>query len=296
MKSLTILKYTGIIVNMIKKCALCSNEIGSNGIGLFCSKSCYSKNRYKINNIYKVKRAPIICKNCGKETIGKKTSKYCSRECHTAYARAKRSQRIVEEKECLCCKNKYLRAHKAQIYCSNECRMKSRKVVKFNKACIKCGKLFPVKQGQIYCSVECAPRGTRKDTVKLNCIICGNSFIGMEHHKYCSVVCRNKGRNKKKRNRDRILKGKWCESCGFNNPAALQSHHINRAEGNDTMTLCANCHCIFHHSVIGAGKKAESQSREEVLGQLQMNNSPIEEGLGSIIKRIPFTPFDKSIE
>lgn len=269
MKSLTILKYTDIIVNMIKKCALCSNEIGLDGIGLFCSKSCYSKNRYKINNIYKVKRAPIICKNCGKETIGKRTSKYCSRECHTAYVRAKRSNKVVEELECPCCKNKYLRAHKAQIYCSNECRNKSRKVVRFNKACRKCGKLFPVKQGQIYCSVECAPRGTRKDTVKLNCIICDGSFIGMAHQKYCSKTCKRRYKDRNKKGRKLDKQGKVCEHCGFNNPAALHAHHINRAENNEIMFLCANHHYVFH-SLVGNGVKSENKNREEVLSVLSI--------------------------
>lgn len=269
MKSLTILKYYDKIVNMIKKCALCGNDIGSEGIGLFCSKSCYSKNHYKVNAIYAVKRAPIICKNCGKETIGKKNSKYCSRTCHTTYVRAKLSKKVVEELECPSCKNKYLRAHKAQIYCSNECRMKSRKVVRLNKACRKCGKLFPIKPGQLYCSVECKPKLVRKDTVSLNCIICDGSFIGMAHQKYCSKTCkkRYKDRNKKGSRLDK--QGKVCEHCGFNNPVALHAHHINRAENNEIMYLCANHHYVFH-SLVGHGKKAESNSKEEVLETLRM--------------------------
>lgn len=266
MKSLTILKYCDKIVSMIKKCALCNSEIGLEGIGLFCSKSCYSKNRYRVNNIYIAKRAPIICNNCGKETIGKKNSRYCSRECHTAYMRAKRSKRVVEELECPCCKNKYLRAHKSQKYCSNECRNKSRKVVRFNRACRKCGKVFPIKRGQLYCSVECKPKLVRKDTISLSCITCGNSFIGMAHHKYCSKNCKNKVKN---RTRKTSKKGKVCEHCGFNNPVAIHAHHINREKNDEVMFLCANHHYVFH-SLVPKGKKSENKSKEEVLDVLRL--------------------------
>lgn len=266
MKSLTILKYSVKIVNMIKKCALCGNDIGVEGIGLFCSKSCYSKNYYKVKNIYDAKRASIICKNCGKEVIGKNNSKYCSKECHTAYVRAKLSKKVVEELECPCCKNKYLRAHKAQIYCSNECRFKSRKVVRFNKACRKCGKLFPIKQGQIYCSIECKPKTVRKDMVKLNCVVCNNNFVGAKNYKYCSKTCRNRADNRRKGNRTN-KDGKVCEYCGFNDTRALHAHHINRASSKGIMFLCANHHYIFH-SIMGHGRKSESRSREEVISIL----------------------------
>lgn len=272
MKSLTILKYYVKIVSMTKQCALCGNEIGSEGIGLFCSKSCYSKNHYKVNNIYEAKRVPLVCKNCGKETISKTNSKYCSRECHTAYVRAKLSKKVVEEIECLCCKNKYLRAHKAQKYCSNECRNKGRTKVKFNKPCIKCGKLFPVGRGKMYCSVECAPRGIKKDSLKLICWSCNKSFIGQANHKYCSKLCRSKVKNRKK---GRFGKeGKVCEYCGFDDTRALQAHHINRSQGKGVMFLCANHHSIFH-SIMGNGKVAENSSREEVLDILK----PVEEAL-----------------
>lgn len=258
---------------MTKKCSLCGNDIGAEGVGLFCSKSCYSKNYYKVKSIYIAKRVPVICKNCGKESVGKGNSKYCSRECHIAYIRAKLSKKVVEELECPCCKNKYLRAHKAQIYCSNECRMRSRKIVQSSKSCKKCGKLFPKKQGKLYCSDECKPKLVRKDTVNLICIVCGNNFIGMKHYKYCSKICSNRDKTRKNTDRNYNKTGKSCEYCGFNDVRALHSHHINRSSGKGVMFLCANHHYIFH-SIVGNGKKSENNSSEEVINILR-NNLPI---------------------
>jgi 5-methylcytosine-specific restriction endonuclease McrA len=44
--------------------------------------------------------------------------------------------------------------------------------------------------------------------------------------------------------------GKACIRCGFNNPLALEIHHIDRNRHNNDLenleVLCSNCHSIEH--------------------------------------------------
>jgi hypothetical protein len=279
---------------MIKKCLICQNEF-TKGIKQFCSRECYNKNYHHVEYVLKSRTVTKKCAQCDKEYISRR-NRYCSKECQKKSAQKWHRTRVAVEIECVVCKGKFTAIHKRALYCSEVCRSKGNKQVvikKKYKKCRKCGNEFETSPGKLYCSVACKPViNPIKEEVKLICRICGKDFYGHEHHVFCSATCRKTYKNRKKHNRP--VKGKWCESCGFNNRAALQAHHINRAKGEDTMTLCANCHCIFHHSVIGVGKKAESLSRQEVLGQLHENQYPFHEGLGSIAKHIPFTSFDKS--
>lgn len=100
------------------------------------------------------------------------------------------------------------------------------------------------------------------------CPRCKKEFTPKWHHQvYCSNLCKTRNSNdrhwKKRHYADRV---NHCECCGFNNPKALHFHHLvmkrfrKKPAGPgfppDTwdvddrgITLCANCHYIFHATI-----------------------------------------------
>ena len=63
-----------------------------------------------------------------------------------------------------------------------------------------------------------------------------------------------------------------CLNCGNSDTRVIQLHHINRGNTDAVMPLCCNCHRLFH-VIMGANKRAESRSREEVLNVLRQDRA-----------------------
>lgn len=256
---------------MIRKCAMCNSDY-TGGIKEFCSSKCYSKNYHLVKYFYKSKNIEKKCANCEKVYVGR-NNKYCSRECVREHSKIIQSRAILTDKECLVCKGIFKSAHKSTKYCSYDCRIRSAYTLRRKvKKCKGCGKDFEDKTSSKYCSNECKPPVIKaKDKIELTCVECLNKFFGHSNYRYCSKICRNRFTNRKKHKLDyrRDKTGKVCEHCGFNNPAALHAHHINRSQNCGIMFLCANHHYVFH-SLVGRSKKAESSSKEEVLEVLKL--------------------------
>ena len=148
----------------------------------------------------------------------------------------------MKDRECVICKKIYSPTGKAQLYCSKECFLQSRKMRRRNEKkprnCEWCGKSFIPKYGRRYCSPECskaadtkyhreyskmydAQRRARKPPkppkppkpAKMakprKCPVCQTEFFTKDYRKtFCSPECRKKDHQRKMRDAYRIRKAK----------------------------------------------------------------------------------------
>ncbi len=218
-------------------CKVCGKD-SEPFLNYFCSMSCYQKFRYRRTHPFRRK----TCLGCGVEfTTSHNKQKFCSQDCANNNI-ALKVKRPPIKKPCTVCGVEIV-GISSKKYCE-ECKRKSglernkkRKIV----TCIRCGKEFLQSHGsEKYCSIECV--SPIKQGITLNCLICNKSFIASQaNQKFCSIRCRNVNKNRKK-NRNRKV-GSKCEICGFSLFQALEFHHYNQNEG---ITLCGNCHNIWH--------------------------------------------------
>ena len=72
----------------------------------------------------------------------------------------------MKDRQCVICKKIYLPTGKAQLYCSKECFLQSRKMRRRNEKeprnCEWCGKSFIPKYGRRYCSPECSKAAAKE--------------------------------------------------------------------------------------------------------------------------------------
>lgn len=172
-----------------------------------------------------------------------------------------------------------------QKYCSRSCKERARakrqrihRVVGplGNRNCIACGKEFhPKCEAHLKCKSTCEKKAP---LLAKECAVCGSGFVGYGHKKYCSFRCSRKFQGRKKKV---VRKSKFgcennkppkkpCECCGYPDLRAIHRHHINPHIGNSGgyMSLCANCHVVFH-SIVGHSKAiSENMSKEAVLAVL----------------------------
>ena len=110
-----------------------------------------------------------------------------------------------------------------------------------------------------YCSDECKVAFNKRNRsnllwkdVGVQCESCGNFFETKTRGANMCPKCARKRKEK-----TRVI----CECCGYNYRRALHSHHYRGKHYADTITLCANCHQIFH-SIYGSIREKD-YSREE---------------------------------
>lgn len=214
----------------------------------------------------KYKTFKKICKHCGIETYGTRARNFCSNSCRVL----SKYKNVTHETKCLICGNIFETRYSYKLYCSEECRYKAALKRKPNtdRKCEYCFKEFtPTILLRRFCSEDCKIDKNKSipKSYVLKCYRCGENFTGSQHNaKYCSTLCRNKIKNKKKNNK-KNNKNKYCECCSFDIVEALHYHHINRTLGLGGITLCANCHYIFHSIAGNTSKKYERNSKDEVI-------------------------------
>jgi hypothetical protein len=149
------------------------------------------------------------CGICGKQYVGKPTSRFCSREC--LYQSFRVEKKIYN---CEFCKKEFKPKASNRIkYCSIDCyqtdrekrkkeREKTNELLKFFK-CKICGAVIIGKYGA-YCSDICRKENARRTTFETNknkkstkkkCVICGDMFVseyGDKRRSYCSIKCSKK--------------------------------------------------------------------------------------------------------
>lgn len=162
------------------------------------------------------------------------------------------------------------------------------------KKCLQCGIEFkPTGRNTKYCSRACylvynaahlkiyirtwRKRHPYKHKVFVdkNCEFCGKVFTPRSANNICcSQKCSNKRLYLRRKSR-RPLKLNWkdklllkgaCECCSYAIKPALHGHHLSK-DKYDIITLCANCHYIFH-SLVDI-KLAFSYKKEQVLKIIQ---------------------------
>ena len=139
----------------------------------------------------------------------------------------------MKDRQCVICKKIYSPTGKAQLYCSKECFLQSRKMRRRNEKeprnCEWCGKSFIPKYGRRYCSPECSQAAEKKYHREYNlayytkvkaaraerarlrkmlkpekpkkprvCPVCKGEFFTKDYRKtFCSVECRKEDHRKK---------------------------------------------------------------------------------------------------
>ena len=115
-----------------------------------------------------------ICKHCGKELTGKRTS-YCNDECRRLYENGNNYNKICEM-----CGSEFIGNRYARI-CFNCKKIKSN--------CIYCGKEIIGAKSKKYCSRSCQNKNASVNI----CEYCGEEFKGNYKTKYCSDKCMKNG-------------------------------------------------------------------------------------------------------
>jgi predicted nucleic acid-binding Zn ribbon protein len=188
-----------------RNCKMCGKEFIPTSKEQFCSDECRNKSKLlskakvmerKYESGERKKRLTyeekqqlnkpniMICAYCGTEFTGRKR-KYCTSECmiqatkekqveyHKIYMRKNRSKKPIVYKECKFCGKQFEYNKDHQVYCSDDCRLKSAQQYRHD----------------FYQSV-------RDKTYKI-CPVCGKEFLVDKHHeKYCSNECREKDKCK----------------------------------------------------------------------------------------------------
>jgi len=199
----------------------------------------------------------------------------CSRQCKVDSINHRTWKKV--QVRCSGCGNEFYKRHATQKFCSSGCSViakghrKSLRGLR-TRNCLTCGTSFIIKGRKTYCSIACKPKIENLTYVK-ECVVCGKQ-VNTVHKtlKYCSPRCARRSKNAKS-NKGRVnckVAKSPCESCGFDNLAAIHRHHINPDEGNagGILFLCANCHYIYHDKV-GWNGTSEVRTRNEVLDILR---------------------------
>ena len=110
-----------------------------------------------------------ICKNCGKEFIGKRWNiAYCSSKCK------KENRSPKKEKTCIFCNKKFIANKADRLYCSSVCKKKSyslnrpsrKRTELIVKKCLICKKIITAKTDNILYCKECAKLKNKLDIKK----------------------------------------------------------------------------------------------------------------------------------
>ena len=154
----------------------------------------------------------------------------------------------MKDRQCVICKKIYSPTGKAQLYCSKDCFLASRRLKRKSerheeRVCEWCGKTFVPKFGRRYCTPECskaadekyhrgynieyyavvkakrAKKRAEKERLKpkkpvkmaklRKCPVCQTEFFTKDYRKtFCSPECRKKDHQRKMRDAYRIRKAK----------------------------------------------------------------------------------------
>ena len=143
--------------------------------------------------------------------------------------------------------------------------------------CLHCGKEFETDcETKKYCERRCKinAKNARKRAGILRtyllygktCPECGEKFSTTNKRQFrCRVGCR-----KKTRKRSYVgTKAEKCEYCSYDNKLALHAHHINRTKGLGCITLCANCHYVFHGTCGQKRSEYERDTKAQIIDDLK---------------------------
>jgi len=149
----------------------------------------------------------------------------------------------LKDRQCVICKKIYSPTGKAQLYCSKDCFLASRRLKwkserHEERVCEWCGKKFIPRFGRYYCSPECSKAADTKYHREYNkmynaqrmamrppkppkppkpvkmaklrkCPVCQTEFFTKDYRKtFCSPECRKKDHQRKMRDAYRIRKAK----------------------------------------------------------------------------------------
>ena len=192
----------------------------------------------------------LICSQCGKEFLGRKGKKFCSKECRSIW----QSQNLTGDKA------PSWRGGDIYFYC-DYCGEESH-----------CLKSVYNKSDKHFCSIECR----------------GKYFSGENNPSYNPSLTqkeREQGRTMEgsKQWRKQVYErdNYTCQCCGDNRGHNLNAHHLNshnwdkenRTNVDNGITLCEKCHKEFHH-IYGYGDNTKEQF-EEYLQQRNKDNNEV---------------------
>lgn len=141
--------------------------------------------------------------------------------------------------KCLYCNNEFHTRFETKKYCNRRCKEAAKNLRKRRANGVK--------------------ERRRAEYVKL-CYRCGVEFkTKYKDKKYCSSKCRFRKKKQK------VIRGDSCECCGYSIKEALHAHHVNREKGLGIVTICANCHYIFHVVYGHKSKEFNRNSKNEVI-------------------------------
>jgi len=168
---------------------------------------------------------------------------------------------------CLYCGNIFETKHSTKKYCSRshkveQCKKRQRLARRIEKECEYCGRKYKTSRSrQRFCCKECTGKSLTAKSREIICACCGVKFTTKGNRsKYCSYKCLRAAYKFSKH-----LRNKSCECCGFGNKHALHLHHINRTKKIGYVTLCANCHYIYHGVAGRKRKQYERDTKQEVI-------------------------------
>lgn len=136
----------------------------------FCSRVCY-------DSVYRSERGP--CEFCGIKPINRKSTKFCSIECHHA------QQRAAWVRQCKHCGNTFTRRYPG-LYCNHTCAANARsKAPGIDRPCVVCGAQIQRKSLK-YCSRKCA--ASQRLTTRQPCKQCGK-MLPRRGLTFCGTEC-----------------------------------------------------------------------------------------------------------
>ena len=207
------------------------------------------------------KKEKRVCEYCGKEFLGIKTRKYCSKEC-SHNARKKQKEIICIE----CGKHFSVQEYRDAKFCSQECKIKHQTTELANVKCTNCGKEFKRKPSKInennFCCKKCADEYNKGENHYE-----WKDYLHIEGRK---DALRKWGKSVKKR--DNYV----CQKCGSTDKSIIQAHHIipkskdHSCEFDESngISLCIYCHYKEHEGDINAQRLIK-----EYINNYELNNT-----------------------
>lgn len=173
---------------MIKECIVCNKKFDSDRNAQKCCSVECRKIRKKYTDKEKVKNKNLTCNNCGKEFIGNKNNKFCSKECRSKY---KKENLRMYKHTCLVCKKEYESKNKYSKYCSYKCNYKHKIInPKHTLICEKCKKEFKSNnKKQKFCSESCIKQYMQDKRIKFICKNCGEEFFKKPQSNCKNLFC-----------------------------------------------------------------------------------------------------------